>query len=444
MTWGGTWDATNGVATTDLSAGMQIYYDKIFLKQAQDNLHMMQFAQKRPLPLSEGKQIQFFRYLEIANSTAPISVEGANPDPTAITGFNVNRTVEEWGAFSQYSSLLSKTHIDPRLRNWSKLWGAQAGRSVDLRIMKEVVTNGCIMMRADLAAAGAGPGQNYPCIENGTTASTTTTIYSETNAFNLQAALNQTNDFWNCGQIIFYGGQNYGQSRFISDSVSASNNLVVTLPFESAPADGDEYYLSHMGASGAGDTVAADAMDTTDLITHDVFARTLEGLQVNRAPHYSGGNYVMVIGPTTNAGFMTETNSGWMPLKQYRGEGLFKGEIGTYMGFRVVQTSQPFRATLPLTTTSVATGTGQTDTNYYTAGANYSVTGTGHYTLAFGQEAFGVTKLPGPDKPKIIMHGLGSAGSADPLNRNGTVGWAMEFVPAALNGLWCMCIVSGG
>jgi N4-gp56 family major capsid protein len=184
-------------------------------------------------------------------------------------------------------------------------------------------------------------------------------------------------------------------------------------------------------------------LDTADILTHTIFARTREDLQTHRAPEWGGGYYVFLMGPTTNAGFMTDTDGGWMGLAQYRGQAMFRGEIGRYMGFRVVQTSQPFRCVLP--TTAITGGPGATSsTDYSLTGSNYAENGAGHYSLAFGQQAYGVTKLPGYKKPKIIVHPPGSAGSADPLNRQGTIGWYIPFVPCALNALWCISVVSGG
>jgi N4-gp56 family major capsid protein len=169
----------------------------------------------------------------------------------------------------------------------------------------------------------------------------------------------------------------------------------------------------------------------------------LEDLQTQEAPSYSGGYYVMLLGPTTNRGFMTDTAGGWMGLAQYRGESMFKAEIGKYMGMRVVQTSKPFRCPLP--TTATAGGPGATSTTDYSlVGSNYAANGAGHYSLAFGQNAFAVTMLPGYKKPKIIAHPPGSAGSADPLSLSGTIGYYFPFTPCALNALWCVSVVSGG
>lgn len=435
--------------TSTLSAGMQTYYDKRFLRNAVPHLHMMQFGQKRPLPAGSGKTIQWFRYNDIDTITTKLT-EGTNPAGTLIAGHNVNRTVEEWGAWNQNTSLVSKTHIDRRLKGLSALWGKNAGKTVDLRIMKEVVTLGAHSMSADAAAAACGagmrPGQWAGSVD-GDTASTASVIYANTgtNAGDIifgSGGSGATDDWLIGGQITFTSGANYGQSRYVYDSAHATFQVNVYPAFEAAPAADDTFIFSHPGKSGTSATVA-HALAATDILDHKVFARALEDLQTHGAPTFAGGNYVFILGPTTNAGFMTDTDGGWMGLAQYRGQELYRGEIGRYMGFRVIQTSQPFRCPLP--TTSTAGGPGATSsTDYSATGTNYAANGAGHYSLAFGQEAYGVTLLAGMKTPKIIVKEIGSAGAADPLNMQGSIGWKLDFVPAALNACWCVSVVSGG
>ena len=426
---GGVWNDA-GISTDGISMGMQVYYDKKFLSRVKENLYMWQFGQKRPLPEGGGKQIRFFRYHEIATTTSPMT-EGTNPVPLTVTGHEVNRNLEEWGGFSQHSSLIARTHIDRGLSQVAELWGDQAGRSIDLRIMKEVVANGCHTLRADCANGDAtGPGLYSDDVGNTTQSTTVIKVNIATT----------TVDIFNGGHITFTSGKNYGQSRYISDTGSHASLTAITviLPFENTPVSGDTFVLSHPGTSNT--TMVPDAMDSTDVITHKALTKVWERLKTTKAVPYEGGYYVLVLGPTTHAGFLSDST--WIPIQQYAGGGgLINGEIGRYMGFRVVTTTQPFRCTLP--TQSGTNGPGQTDTNYYTAGANYSVTGTGHYSLAFGREAFGVTAFPGWTQPKIIVKNPGPNDTSNPLNRFSTVGWELPFVPAALNALWCVALVSG-
>jgi N4-gp56 family major capsid protein len=292
---------------------MQIYYDKRFLRNAIPNLHMMQFAQKRGLPLGAGKQIQFFRYNDIAVTTTKLT-EGTNPTATAIAGHNVNRTLEEWGGWSQHSSLISKTHIDRGLAGLADLWGDQAGRSIDLRIMKEVVTLGSHSISAKTAEAGTACGAGmrggqWACSENGTTASTTGILYAQTAVNTGDLVFDDTDNWFIGGLLTGTSGANYGQSRYVYDSSTGDNSMHVYPAWETAPSANDTFIFSHPGKSGT-DAATANAIAATDVLTHKVFAHTREDLQTYRAPAFAGNYYVFLIGPTTNAGFMTDTDGG--------------------------------------------------------------------------------------------------------------------------------------
>ena len=440
MAWADLADTSQSTTST-LAAGQQTYYDQKFLQQAIPNLHMMQFAEKRKLPRNEGKTITFYRYNALDVVTSGLT-EGTNPSATAVDDHTVTRTIKEWGAWHQYSSLVSLTTIDTGLKDQAKLFGTQAGKSIDLRIMKEVVTCGSHSMSVAGAASGAGErdGQWHGS-DNGTTASTAALIHAHTGVLTGDLLFDDSDNWYIGGQITFTEGQNYGQTRYVYDSVAADYSCLMYPSFEFAPADGDAYLFTHPGKSGA-QGATADVLAASDVITHGKFAMAREDLQTFETPEFDGGYFIFLIGPTTNRGFMSDTAGGWMGLAQYRGQALYRGEIGKYMGFRVVQTTQPFRCVLP--TNATTGGPGATSNSYEATGTNYAKGGAGHYSLAFGKGAFGVTLFPGWNSPKFIYNPLGSAGAADPLKMQGTVGWKLPFVPCALNALWCVSVVSGG
>lgn len=54
-----------------------------------------------------------------------------------------------------------------------------------------------------------------------------------------------------------------------------------------------------------------------------------------------------------------------------------------------------------------------------------------HYTLIFGKEAYGLTRIAG-NAVEVITKELGTSGSADPLNQRSTMGWKATFVTKIL------------
>lgn len=55
-----------------------------------------------------------------------------------------------------------------------------------------------------------------------------------------------------------------------------------------------------------------------------------------------------------------------------------------------------------------------------------------YYNLIVGREAYGVINL-GSESGEFYVKPLGSAGSSDPLNQRGSVGWQHPFVARILN-----------
>ena len=184
MAWAGGVPNTNITNMTGLAEGVNIYYDKRFLKRA---LHTVRFAplgQKRPLPMNAGDTIEFFRYNEIGLSmSGAYLTDGTNPDATAITGQTIQAQLAEWGAFSQHSRLLSDTHIDRKLAGVIDLWGSHAGNTIDLQCKMAVATSGAYPMRADGNDTGDGAYSFDGVVEGtpSTTAITLTGMGSNTN-----------------------------------------------------------------------------------------------------------------------------------------------------------------------------------------------------------------------------------------------------------------------
>ncbi|RGL39001.1 N4-gp56 family major capsid protein [Paenibacillus polymyxa] len=64
-------------------------------------------------------------------------------------------------------------------------------------------------------------------------------------------------------------------------------------------------------------------------------------------------------------------------------------------------------------------------------------------TLFIGRGAYGVPDIEGSSKPEIIVHGAGSAGSADPMNQFNTVAWKAVFAAMRINELCLVRLESG-
>jgi N4-gp56 family major capsid protein len=408
------------VLTTNILAGVNVYYDKKFLSRAVNELRVAPFGQKRPLPKGEGKQVTFFRYNNIATSLSnSLLTEGSNPSETTITGQAVTATIKEYGGFSKHSSLVKATHIDRELAGVSELWGENAANVIDLLTQSEIVSNGAYPLRGDLSTTYTYSGT--------VTTATSTTVFNDS-ALASVTNYGDTNDDLNQSVIIMTSGASYGQARAVSDYATSGGVITVSPAFDIAPAVGDTFVVA-----SADSTLSAQGLTTTNI------RRAVRILRQNRAMTING-YYVGIFSPETEENLMADST--WTNVMQYKdavgADGLFTGEVGKWGGVRFVSTTQPFR--MPSGTIGTA---GTTTGGPGATGANYSATGAVFCNLILGQEAFGVTTFSdsgGNLKPGIIVKNPGPQDTSNPLNRFSTVGWVMPFVPKALNPMWAVQI----
>ena len=116
--------------TGTLSALMQTYYDRLFIDTAKETLVFEEGAQVRPLPMSEGKIVNFLRYAPLNIITAQ-TAEGSNPSAVNLSSTNVSATVSEFGSYTKISKLLKLTAVDPKMKGAVEVMGQNAGESRD-------------------------------------------------------------------------------------------------------------------------------------------------------------------------------------------------------------------------------------------------------------------------------------------------------------------------
>ncbi len=429
MAWaGGVWDSSNGVGTGDIGGGMVTYYDRRFLKRAINTLRFAPFGQKRPLPDNNGKIIQFFRYNNIATAVSTRNLtEGTNPTPTAVTGQNLSATLQEWGAFSQHSSLIEKTHLDRNLAGVSTLWGEDAANTMDLLTQMEVAANGAYPLRAD-----ADSTYEFSGVVDSATSTTVTDATLETNT-----NYGDANDDLNQSVMIITSGTAYGQQRACTDYVASGGVVTVSPAWDITPVANDTFWV----------TSADTTLATTEVLSTTNIRRAVTQLRNNKAMTIDGDFYVGFLSPDTESELMADSD--WKNVQTYRDlpairqSGLFRGEVGQWGGVRFVRTTLPFRfPQAAIGTAGTASGVGAN--NPGTTYTNYSATGAVHSTFILGQEAFGVTTLKGNNaiKPGMIIKNPGPSDTSNPLNMFSTVGWYVPFIAKALNPMFAVQIWS--
>jgi N4-gp56 family major capsid protein len=152
----------------------------------------------------------------------------------------------------------------------------------------------------------------------------------------------------------------------------------------------------------AGGKSARTALTANDKITGSDVKKLRRQLKKANARKFSDGYYHAIIDPDMT--FDLTNDSAWQDVAKYATpDQMLKGEIGKMHGFRFME-----------------------------ATAFESVAGTSnlevHRALFYGKNSYGAVDLEnGGGKPDIIVKQLGSAGTDDPLNQRGSVGWKLPF-----------------
>lgn len=152
-----------------------------------------------------------------------------------------------------------------------------------------------------------------------------------------------------------------------------------------------------------------------DVMTAKEILKAVVTLKKNFVTPHTGNDYMGVLHVTSSGDMQNDTNIGsWVDLNKYidpAAERPFNGECGKVYGCRILESQNIF---------STASGT--------LAGA------TVYSNIVLGEEPFGVVELDSKSIQTFVKP-LGSAGSADPLNQIGTVGWkSLGFAAKYLGG----------
>lgn len=114
----------------NLTSTMQIFYDKVFLDRAMQEMKYSFLAVKKTIPKNSGKTVYFTRYTPLAVSTTALT-EGANPTGINSTATTVTAAAAEYGAFEQVSTFFELTSIDAGLKELIEVHGQHAGETMD-------------------------------------------------------------------------------------------------------------------------------------------------------------------------------------------------------------------------------------------------------------------------------------------------------------------------
>lgn len=190
-----------------------------------------------------------------------------------------------------------------------------------------------------------------------------------------------------------YANIDWNLARKVETFARAGARSIDTLVREELATCPNVIYAN--GKTKRSDLTAADKCTTKEL------RKAVKFLKENLAQRFDGGSYVAIVSPSII--YDLQDDDTFINVAQYQDkEKIYTGEVGKLFGVRLVESTEA----------KVFEGAGS-------GGADVAS------IIVLGKYAYGVTSWRGA-KPRTIIKGVGSAGTADPLDQINTVGWKMD------------------
>lgn len=111
-------------------AAIQQYYEKTLLENMKPEMVHSRDAQRRTLPLHNGKHVQFRRFSPFGAITTPLA-EGKTPDGQTLVETEITAMVKPYGGFVEVTDELNYYLLDDMHRETANLLSDQAALSLD-------------------------------------------------------------------------------------------------------------------------------------------------------------------------------------------------------------------------------------------------------------------------------------------------------------------------
>lgn len=138
-------------STSNISSGVNNFYDRNMLVRAVSNFVHTMWAQVRDIPRNAGEVIKFRRYGNLSAATTALT-EGVTPAGSTLSVTDITATPLQYGDFLILTDKLQFTTLDPVLTETSEILGDQAGDTLD-QLTRDVIVAGTTVQYASTATA---------------------------------------------------------------------------------------------------------------------------------------------------------------------------------------------------------------------------------------------------------------------------------------------------
>ena len=139
-----------------MTNGMKQFYSRLLLERALPNFVHNKFGLMGGIPRNGGRSIEWRRYTRPSAATTALT-EGTPPSETQLTIANVQATVNQYGAFTRHSEVLTLQNFDPYIAQVSEVYGEQMGDTLDI-LTRNVIVAGTTVQIANTAASRGAVG----------------------------------------------------------------------------------------------------------------------------------------------------------------------------------------------------------------------------------------------------------------------------------------------
>lgn len=162
-----------------------------------------------------------------------------------------------------------------------------------------------------------------------------------------------------------------------------------------------------------------------DVLTVDDLLYLHSVMRKNNVKPYEDNKYVLLCSEEQAYDLQREATAknSWLEVNKYADPSkIIDGEIGSIVGWKIIASNDIETSTMDISKLKEIYGdeisTEESNSAFQCSRA-----------LALGYDSFKYVSLEGDSagSPKLIVKGLGAAGTADPLNQKGTVGWKNYF-----------------
>lgn len=116
--------------STQVPAGLDVFYDKVILRSAYPKLTHLLWAQHAMLDEKNGSIYKWHRYDDLTDATTPLP-EATDPDAQALSNVSLTAQVAWYGTYAKITDVVDMTNQDPVLTIAADKLGRNEGKTFD-------------------------------------------------------------------------------------------------------------------------------------------------------------------------------------------------------------------------------------------------------------------------------------------------------------------------